>query len=349
MPAEPPPTIQQGNQHANNFDVLRLLGAFFVLVSHSFGILNKGLEQPGIRVSGYFIIPSEIGLYIFFTISGYLVTQSLLQSKSYGHYLWKRFLRIVPALVVVNFVCVIMGAFVGTLPLGEYFTQKETWGYFFKNSTLIVNQFTLPGVFKTLDDQSVNASLWTILIEVKFYLLLMLAGAATLLNRKWLLLALFLVFEAIGIWMKANSLSIKGFDTDSYVNFGTYFYIGTLLYVFRKEIIFHWLVAGSLLLIAFFTRHSLVFPFFLSVFLGYVVIGFGKSRAIISLKGFDFSYGLYLYAFPVQQVILLYAGYHFPVGLHILLSTIIALMFGIASWFAIEKPALKKKKWLEKS
>jgi peptidoglycan/LPS O-acetylase OafA/YrhL len=319
------------------------LGAFFVLISHSFGILNKGLQQPGIWIAGNFIIPSEVGLYIFFTISGYLVTQSLEQSKTYLHYLWKRFLRIVPALVVVNIACILIGSLVGVLSFKEYFSNKETWTYLLRNCTLVVNQFTLPGVFTTLDDRSVNASLWTILIEVKFYLLLMVAGASNMLQRKWLPAILFVLFQIVRLSLSHYQVTLKGFEPTAYFNFGTYFYLGTLLYCFRKEIPLKWYVSLLLLLLAFFTRNTALHPLSMALFLAYFILFIGKSKSIISLKGRDFSYGLYLYAFPVQQVVLLYAGYDIPVWLHVFLSTLIALLFGIASWFIIEKPALKRK------
>lgn len=331
----------------NNFDLLRLIGAILVLVSHSFGILNKGLQQPGIWVKGNFIIPSEIGLCIFFTISGYLVTQSMVQSKTWLHYLWKRFLRIVPALVVVNFACIIMGGIIGELPLREYLRMDETWGYLLKNSSLIVNQFSLPGVFKTLDDQSVNASLWTILVEVKFYLLLMLAGITGLLNRKWLLLCLFLLFQGLRIFLTYHKVSVEGISLQAYFNFGTYFSLGTLAFCFRQQVSFHWLIAIGLLILAILSQNTLIQPITLSMFFAYLVLLTGSGSKLISLKGHDFSYGLYLYAFPVQQVVLLFAGYGIPVWLHIFLSTIIAVLFGMASWFAIEKPALKKKALLD--
>jgi peptidoglycan/LPS O-acetylase OafA/YrhL len=160
------------NSSGNNFGVLRLVAAFFVIVSHSFGILGKGLQQPALWYSDKHLILSDVGLYIFFTISGFLVTQSLFNSDTLTHYLSKRFIRVMPALVVVNVICIILGVFVTSLPVSDYLSNHKTWTYFIKNSTLVKNQFTLPGVFTSLKDDSVNASIWTILIEVKFYVLL---------------------------------------------------------------------------------------------------------------------------------------------------------------------------------
>lgn len=331
------------DHRGNNFDLLRLIAAFFVLVSHSFGILGKGLQQPGLWINGIFIIPSDIGLFIFFTISGYLVTQSFFNSSSYTHYLWKRFLRIVPALVVVNIVCIVMGGLISSLPAKEYYGDKSTWTYLFTNSSLIANQYNLPGVFTTLDNSSINSSLWTILVEVRFYIVLMIAGLLSMLNRKWLVLTFFIFFEALRVYMNVNNLEIKGIYTDVYFTYGTYFFLGTVFYCFKDAFSFKWFYAIILLAIAFLTTNTLIQHITQACFISYTILIIGKSKAVIKIRGYDFSYGLYLYAFPVQQLLLLYFGDSINPWLHVLLSTFTSLVLAALSWFFIEQPALKQK------
>lgn len=332
----------------NNFDLLRLLGAFFVLLSHSFGILNQGLQQPGLWINGTFVIPSDIGLYIFFTISGYLVTQSFFQSSSYGHYLLKRFLRIVPALAVVSALCILMGGFVSNLPVREYYSDKSTWTYLLINSSLTSTQYTLPGVFTTLKEKSVNASIGTIVVEVRFYIALLIAGALTILNRKWLLFLFFVLFEALRIYMNSNNVVIPGIYTDVYFRFGTYLYLGTIFYCFKNVFPLRWFYAIIFLAIAFLTTNTIFQDVTFAAFLAYSILLIGESKAIFNIRGFDFSYGLYLYAYPVQQLLLLHFGYSINVWLHILLSVSISLVFAVLSWFFIERPALKKKNIFQK-
>lgn len=337
-------TSSKNNNHNNNFDLLRLLAAFFVLISHSFGILDKGLQQPGLWYNGNFIILSHIGLYTFFTISGYLVTQSFFNSNNYPHYLWKRFVRILPALAVVNFFCIIMGCFITTLPVKAYLSDKATWSYFFKNTTLLVNQFTLPGVFSTLHDNSVNASLWTISVEVKFYIALLLAGVLSVLNRKWLLLSFFILFEALRIYMNlSHKTALKSHDLEVYFTFGTFFYLGTLFYCFKDDIPLKWFYVNILLAIVFLTVNTIIQDLSEAAFLSYCVLILVRSRRLINLKGIDLSYGFYLYAFPVQQLLLLYFGCSVNVWLHIALSTFISLVMAAMSWFLVEQPTLNKK------
>lgn len=331
------------NHRGNNFDLLRLIAAFFVLVSHSFGILNKGLEQPGVWINGVFIIPSDIGLFIFFTISGYLVTQSFFNSSSWAHYLWKRFLRIVPALVVVNIACIVMGGFMSSSPVKEYYSDKSVWTYLFTNSTLVANQYSLPGVFTMLQNKSINSSLWTILVEVRFYIVLMIAGVLSILSRKWLVLACFIFFEALRVYININNIEIKGIYTDVYFTYGTYFFLGSVFYCFKDAFSFKWFYAIILLVIALFTTNTSIQSITQACFLSYTILITGKSKAIINIKGYDFSYGLYLYAFPVQQVLLLYFGTSINPWLHVLLSTFMSLVFAALSWFFIERPALNQK------
>ncbi|MDX1938184.1 MAG: acyltransferase [Flavihumibacter sp.] len=328
----------------NNFGWLRLMAAGCVLVSHSYGLLNKGLQQPQFKIGNAQYILSDLGLYIFFTISGYLVTKSFLDAASLGHYLWKRFLRIVPALAVVNAACIIMGAFITSLPAGSYFANPQTALYFFKNSTLVVNQFLLPGVFTSLDEPSVNASIWTILVEVKFYLLLAAAGMLTLLNRKFLMVLLLVAALITGHYLLRNGKSVWwGIDFAMYFNFGIYFFLGCLFWLLRTVIIMNWYWCAVTALFLLLTLNTPLQFFATALLVSYAVLYIGQLKAFIDLRGNDFSYGFYLYAFPVQQLVLLYGGYDMPVWWHICISSCITLVLAVASWKFIEQPALAKK------
>lgn len=327
----------------NNFTLLRLLAALFVLVSHSFGILNKGLQQPGLWYHDRYIILSDIGLYTFFTLSGFLVTHSLVNADSLKHYLWKRFLRIMPALAAANLVCIIAGIFLTSIPAIKYLGKLETWTYFLKNTTLLINQFTLPGVFNQLKDNSVNSSLWTILIEVECYIVLLL-GAHLIVVRKWLYLSCFCLFTALRIWwMYSGKPPVRGLDIEVYFTYGTYFFLGSLFYCFKDDIPFKWIYANVLMAIALLTINTVFEPVTLALFLSYCILIIGTGKSIINLKNVDISYGLYLYAFPIQQIILLQSGYNINVWIHVTLSAVFASIAGLLSWKFIEQPMLGRK------
>ncbi|GEO11054.1 acyltransferase family protein [Segetibacter aerophilus] len=327
----------------NNFGLLRLLAAYFVLISHSFAVLQIPDKQPALWYNGKNIIFSGVGLSIFFTISGFLVTQSLFASDSLKQYLWKRLLRIIPALIVANLVCVIGGCLLTSLSIGDYFSAKETWTYLLKNSTLITNQFYLPGVFGNLKDHTVNASLWTILIEVEFYLVLCFS-AYLIVIKKWLYLSCFVLFEALRIYMTVlNNMHVKALDLYAIFTFGTYFYLGSLFFIFKDNIRFKWFYANILMAIALITVYTFLEAITISIFFAYCFIIIGTSKAVINLKGFDVSYGVYLCAFPIQQIVVSYFGYSMNAWLHVAISALFATVLGFLSWIFVEKPFLKKK------
>ena len=327
----------------NNFGLLRLLAAYFVLISHSFAVLQKPLEQPALWYNGKNIIFSGVGLDIFFTISGFLVTQSLFNSDSLKHYLWKRALRIFPALVAANLVCILIGCFITNLSLKDYLFNQQTWSYLFKNSTLLINQFYLPGVFTNLKDNTVNASLWTILIEVECYIVLCLGGWY-IVSHKWLYLACFVLFEALRMYTTVlNHFHIKWLDLYGIFTFGTYFYLGSLLYVFKDNIHFKWFYANILMAIALATVYTFLESITISIFFAFCFIIIGTSKAVVDLKGYDFSYGVYLYAFPVQQLVVSYFGYSINAWLHAAVSAVLATILASLSWTYVERPFLKKK------
>jgi peptidoglycan/LPS O-acetylase OafA/YrhL len=248
-----------------------------------------------------------------------------------------------PALVVVNVICIILGVFVTSLPVSDYLSNHKTWTYFIKNSTLVKNQFTLPGVFTSLKDDSVNASIWTILIEVKFYVLLFL-GAYPILTRKWLFLALFILFQALRVYISVlHKAELDRFDFDIYFTYGTYFYLGSLFYCFKEDIPLKWFYANLLMAIALITVFTFLQPITESLFFAYCFLIIGNSKAGINLRGYDISYGLYLYAFPIQQLVLLHFGYHINPLLHIVISTAIALVPAFLSWIFVERPMLHNK------
>jgi peptidoglycan/LPS O-acetylase OafA/YrhL len=328
----------------NNFNILRLIAAVLVIVSHSYGLLGKGKEQPALWYNDKHLILSDVGLFIFFTISGFLVTQSVINTDSLKEYAWKRVLRIMPALIVVNLACILMGCFVTTLPFNEYFFNAETWIYFLKNSTFLANQFTLPGVFTTLTDNSVNASLWTLLIEVQCYIVLLM-GATHIVTRKWLFLACFIIFEATRIYARViNKIEVASLDLEADFTYGTYFFLGSLYYCFKELVPLKWLYVNVLLALALVTVPTIVQPVTEALFFAYFILIIGTSKAVVDLKGYDMSYGLYLYAFPVQQLVLYFVGYQINVGFHIGVSTVISLAFAFLSWVFIEKPFLNRKR-----
>jgi peptidoglycan/LPS O-acetylase OafA/YrhL len=159
---------------ANNFDLLRILFAWFVIVSHSYVLNGSGASDPLGQLTGNYLILSFIGVKGFFVISGYLILQSLTRSKSILDYLAKRILRIFPGLIVVLIVTIGVLYFIYPTTNVPYLLNPVIYNYFWSNLKLFDPTFYIPGVFDQLPSRAINGSLWTIEFEFLFYIFLLL-------------------------------------------------------------------------------------------------------------------------------------------------------------------------------
>ena len=145
-----------------------------ITLTHSYNLLQQSELEPLMRFSGQRVDFSFIGLSIFFSVSGYLVAKSTITSPSFKNYVWKRFLRIQPLLIVVCMLSIfILGPLFTSLNIREYFIYTETYSYFRNILPVFGIQFSLPGVFLNNPAESgVNGSLWTLVTEERLYILL---------------------------------------------------------------------------------------------------------------------------------------------------------------------------------
>ena len=158
--------LKKGN---NNLNFIRLFLAILVVFAHSFD-LGKYPEPLTVFSKGQIGLGS-FAVNCFFIISGILITHSYIRSKDNFMYLYKRFIRLFPGLFVCAlFTVIIIGSINTTLPLINFFTNKQVYNYLFKNSFLLTSS-SLPGVFVTNPYPfAVNGSLWTLRFEVLLYL-----------------------------------------------------------------------------------------------------------------------------------------------------------------------------------
>ena len=163
----------------NNFNLIRFAAAFMVLFSHSF-VLIFGREgyEPLKSIIGFSL--GDIAVDIFFIISGFLVTASLLLRNNLIAFAWNRFLRIYPALIIaVLFSVFIVGGLFTTLSTIDYLSDSETYKFLIKNTTLVFgSHIYLFHVFENAPyKNALNAPLWTLPWEVRMYGLLFIIGA----------------------------------------------------------------------------------------------------------------------------------------------------------------------------
>lgn len=341
----------------NNFNLIRIAAAFAVLVSHSFPLaLGPKAVEPLADILGMTL--GTIAVDVFFFTSGFLVTASLLTRRSVKQFVVARMLRIYPALLVVVLLSVFgLGLVFTTHSAAAYLTDAKIYKYILKCSTLItgVNQH-LPGVFEANPFQkAVNGSLWTMPYELKMYLVLAVV---------WLLVHLLpagkiKVFKIVLVLSAAISGILLLLVHFNVVHTGGkslrlfyMFFSGASFYILRDRVVLSPLLfsvflislLGSLLnKEIFFVSYVLVVGYCV-LYLAYIPSGFVRRYNVIG----DYSYGVYIYSFPVQQTVAALVPDVTPL-LMFACSSVVTLILAALSWSLVEKNALQLKDgWLHR-
>lgn len=337
------------DKNKNNFNLIRLLATVGVIITHSYALLGKPENDFLARLSNGLLSFSRLGVYTFFIISGFLITQSLERSSSIFSFYWKRFLRIFPALFVVIFLSVfVLGFFLTDLNFGEYFKNPITYRYL-GGVTLYRLTFDLPGVFKENPlPSTVNGSLWTLPYEWTCYFFLSCLVLLVKKRKNFLLLSsFFLLMFARWFWRDNldKMIPILLINLNHLLNYSLFFFSGIVAYVYKDLLKFSWPLALLCIFLIFINSTKIWGIYILYCLLAYLIL----YLAIIKLPwqnflvGRDYSYGLYIWAFPVQQILV---KFFFP-GLNIytlaFLTFLCTMPLAILSWHLIEKPCLKFK------
>lgn len=342
------------------FDFVRIALAICVFGSHSILIAEGEQNQFGVaplKLIHWSILP------MFFALSGFLITGSATRLRL-RDFLLNRGIRIIPALAVdICIAALIIGPIFTTLPLRQYFTSYDFYAYFANITGLI--HFVLPGVFEQNPfPNTVNGSLWTVPFEIGCYALMsvfimtgILKSKAATLGTTALVIAAVACTYAFDLDME-NQLPHAIYTAlhHYFAALGnilySFFAVGCLFYVFRYYIPFHITVfMGVLAVIALAAYQQLDFlPFFLQQIvlmplLVYVVVFVGmlKIPPIPLYRRGDYSYGIYLYGYPIQQGLSALYPVTSPV-LHFLITLPVITLVAMFSWHCIEKPILKLRK-----
>lgn len=328
---------------ANNIGALRLLFAALVVLGHAPDLSFGGTPSHEILMQVFGTL-SFGGLAVqgFFLVSGYLVTKSLLTTRSLPDYLAKRVLRIFPGFAIASLVCILVVAPLAGGDLGAVSPRSVI------ASILLLLPPEVPGAFAGLPFPVLNGAMWTIPCEFGCYLLLAaLWGLRVLRNRRRFLLLLaslgiLLVMRWVLFPNPPFSLGVTAFAEAVRLPF--VFLCGAGFYLFRDRITLsaHGAgIAGLILLPLMFSR-TLAEPAF-TVFGGYLIFWFAFSvkpmRLSLLTNRIDPSYGLYLYAFPVQNLLVMALPGTSP-WLLALGTLVVAGSLGVLSWILVERPAL---------
>lgn len=329
----------------NNFDFLRLFFAFSVFVHHFAILTNNTIFWP---------ISSQMAVAGFFVISGFLITKSFYRSPSIKNYLLKRIRRIVPAYFFIVLTCAIGLSTISPYSTIAYFTAADFWKYLLANlSFLNFIQPTLPGVFAQNPEPFVNGALWTIKVELMLYLSVPIC--AYLIRKiafKWLFVVLYVLSFGFIQWM--NSLYYaSGNDVYLILNrqvigqFG-FFASGILLLFyfdfFQKNIRYFFPIA-AVVVVLYCTYTAVLLRFLFPFSFAIVIIGIAYNFRYLNnvAKYGDISYGMYLFHYPIIQLVVA-SNFHqqHPINAF-LLSLILVSVLSFASWHLLEKRFLKRR------
>jgi peptidoglycan/LPS O-acetylase OafA/YrhL len=330
--------------NTNNFDFLRVVFATTVAIAHIIVLSDIDLFQP---YKGYF--NTRLAIDGFFVISGFLIAKSYENTNNFKEYLTRRIKRIVPAYFFVIMISAILFSLISTYSINRYFFSYEFWKYLVANLTF-QNYFQpcLPGVFNTNLICAVNGALWTIKIEEAFYLLVpvfywlvrykkiniyILSAFVYLIS-----VAYFNYFVSIDKYRIAKQLP----GALAFFVVGIMFYRNFSFLLKQK----HYMILPCLIL--FFLEQYIFETQYLKPFTyGFMVFYFAYSFKWLNTFGKygDFTYGIYIYHFPIIQLFVFYGFFDrynpFVMGISVLLIT---LIFSILSWHLLELRFLSKNR-----
>ncbi|HSQ00668.1 MAG TPA: acyltransferase [Candidatus Dormibacteraeota bacterium] len=325
---------------ANNFDFLRFVLAAMVIWSHCFPLSGRTMDWF-YAASGQ-IDGGSLAVDCFFVLSGFLITQSWLAQPRVSAYARKRALRILPAMVAaLAFGALLIGPFVVGIPVGEYLSSRAPWLHFL--GVAMHRYLAVPPLFA--DNPLpflLNAPLWSLRYELLCYALVpvLVAGGGRL-----RMLASLVLFAACWLYCLAH----PGGETVAamFARLLGCFVAGAILYMARERVPYSGnlaVVATAVLALTFFTTgFRAVFPVAGSYLLLFVAFSSRLPLHHFARHG-DVSYGLYVFAYPIQQAVVWLLGPEMSVAFFFAIAFAAALLVAGLSWRFVEAPALARKK-----
>jgi peptidoglycan/LPS O-acetylase OafA/YrhL len=327
----------------NNFDTLRLVAAASVMFSHAFLIADGTQHNEWlIRLTGNQSILGLTGVFVFFAISGYLVTQSYEQTGDPLRFMAKRALRIFPGLFVATvFSAFLLAPLVTTLALRSYFSYPAAYCYVVANTLLSQSVHQLPGVVFVHNKAGleINGSLWTLRFEVMMYVMVAALGMLRLLS-----LPVMLGLLAVGLACLEFQSTLDFFGGWGWLL--AFFAAGMILYKLRATRIFDGRVAAlalaGLVLSVPLRQFIPLFPLF-GCYLALWLALTPCLPVIPAARLGDLSYGLYIYGWPVEEGVIWGLGGRGTWWQVLALALPLTAGLAFLSWYLVERPALQLK------
>lgn len=362
-----------------SFDFMRLSLALIVIFCHT-GSITGLYKDPNLIINNYIYTGGNLAVFIFFFISGFVITSSYLYSKSWQDFALKRILRIYPGF----WVCLVIGSFlvVPFLFAGTSFEMQTQ--YFSKNFSAL--SVTCTPTDSSLPSQSncLNDPVWTLVYELTAYLIAMLLGVFGLLRNKIFLISSFVIITILYL-LRVSSLDVhiflysigKDYLTEL-IPFLSWFLAGSIFFNFKEKLSMNWNTAYFCILglfislipsfirtfqtqiilnfgVEFFEPIAKIgyfipqiFPIVAPLLGGYLILFLANKLPLKNWKSWvgDLSYGTYIYGWMIQRVLFELKIQQISVVLYILMSMFLALIMGFLSWNLVEKPMMS---WYKKS
>ena len=343
------PSGERAGHLSNNFNFVRLFLAASVLLSHSTALVDGNRNREVLFRIFHTATLGEFAVYGFFLLSGYLIVQSWQRNPRVSDFITNRILRIYPAFVVASLFSVFVVGSIGS-DAPEYFSRLKV-GQLVKE-LLLLEAPTVPPVFKGQPFPVINGSLWTIGYEFRCYVLAALLGVCGLVNRRrwWLALSVTTMVSVL-VWtlphrLPSNILNVVLNDPSALLMFLALFGIGGSICLFRDRLRFEtrWVVTAIVLLLPCMFQETLA-KLGLATLGAYVLFAFAFASISIldRFKTFpDISYGVYLYGWPIQKLLMHSMPELAPWSLFVLTCGA-SCCFGLASCYIVERPFLSFK------
>lgn len=331
----------------NSLNLIRLVLAFAVLVHHSWPLAGISGEPmfAGDTLGGWAVAG-------FFGISGYLITSSR-WSNALGPYLVNRIARIMPAF----WVCLLLMAFVFA-PIGYLAANGHLAGFLTSPNSpanYLVSNALLDMKFHDVSSTPLgvpyegawNGSLWSLYYEFLCYLIIAALGCFAFVRRsRWPLTVAF----AVSVVAQANleligRLTNYNFDVVLMLKLLPFFLGGAVVFMWKDKIGFHW-IPGVLSLAAAFIVSSTVPGWGVqasALFVTYGIIWLStaiKQPQLIAKN--DISYGVYIYAFAVQQLLAIFGVHHWGLVWFSIAAAVVTIPLATASWLLVERPVMRR-------
>ncbi|NUN63513.1 acyltransferase [Pseudanabaena biceps] len=340
----------------NAFDLLRLILAIFVVITHGYLIGGYGVNDPIEKIMNFKSSFSlgTVGVMGFFSLSGYLITGSFDRSKKTIIFIYHRLFRIIPGfwacLVVTAFVISPTIYLINNQTLNGFYWEQAL-SYVWNNIFVNIRQWNVGSTLEiSAYKESINGSLWSLFPEIICYAFTLLAGMLGIFkNNKVLFLLFSLYFFALFV-VKTSGLNegptIIMLNDIGRLQAYTSYICGSFLYVFRENIKID--IKGILFIMVLailslrFGGYEKISPILISLI---IIYGFQTFKFKIR---YDLSYGIYIYSFPLQQLLYVIFGNSLPVLLYLLLSILSSCILAFFSFKFIEMPFMNLRKQIDK-